>query len=107
MPDDGQAWKDGALRPTDRPVEKLKRERRRPDPLLRASSELRTWFETEPWRTGAELLSKLQAEYPDDYPDKLLRTIQRRLKAWRAEQANALVFGSFARSTQICENGAT
>ena len=53
---------------------------------------LRRWFDEEPWRTGRELLEKLQAEQPCDYPDALLRTIQRRLKIWQSEQACALVF---------------
>ncbi|APO50541.1 hypothetical protein ACVMHW_003333 [Bradyrhizobium diazoefficiens] len=88
------AWKDGATRPTDRPIVKAKRGRRRPDPLIRATSDLRKWFEAEPWRTGSELLSRLQVEYPGDYPNKLLRTLQRRLKSWRSEQANALLFAS-------------
>ncbi len=51
------AWKDGAMRPTDRPIVKAKRGRRRPDPLIRATLDLRKWFEAEPWRTGSELLS--------------------------------------------------
>jgi hypothetical protein len=88
------AWKDGAIRPTDRPIIKAKRGRRRPDPLVRATPDLRRWFEAEPWRTGSELLSRLQAEYPGDYPDRLLRTLQRRLKSWRSAQANALLFAS-------------
>jgi len=86
------AWKDGAMRPTDRPIVKAKRGRRRPAPLLRATSDLRKWSEAEPWRTGSELLSRLQEEYPGAYPNKLLRTLQRRLKSWRSEQANALMF---------------
>jgi hypothetical protein len=93
------AWKDGGIRPTDRPVVKAKRERRRPDPLIRATAELRTWFEAEPWRTGSELLGKLQAEHPGAYPDKLLRTLQRRLKSWRSEQANALLFSTTTSGT--------
>jgi hypothetical protein len=95
------AWKDGVLRPTDRPIVKAKRGRRRPDPLVKATPDLRKWFEAEPWRTGRELLSRLQAEYPGAYPDKLLRTLQRRLKAWRSEQANALLFGSVENAPPI------
>jgi hypothetical protein len=87
------AWKDGPTRATDRPIVKVKRGRRRPDPLLHVTTELQSWFEAEPWRTGSELLSRLQAEYPGAYQDKLLRTIQRRLKTWRGQQANALLFG--------------
>ena len=97
------AWKDGALRPTDRPIVKAKRGRRRPDPLLKATPDLRKWFEAEPWRTGSELLSRLQAEYPGAYADKLLRTVQRRLKAWRCEQVDALLFGSLNNKATIEE----
>ncbi len=32
------AWKDGAMRPTDRPLVKAKRGRRRPDPLIRSNA---------------------------------------------------------------------
>ncbi|OBP73535.1 integrase [Mesorhizobium loti] len=97
------AWKDGAIRPTDRPIVKAKRGRRRPDPLVKATADLRNWFEAEPWRTGSELLSRLQAEYPGDYPDKLLRTLQRRLKVWRSEQADALLFGPLIKEPPILE----
>jgi PHB de-polymerase C-terminus len=76
------AWKEGAGRPTDRPIIKKKRERRRPDPLLEATPQLRQWFEAEPWRTSSELLSKLQAEYPGTYPTNLLRSLQDRAP-WR------------------------
>jgi hypothetical protein len=66
------AWKEGSSRPTDRPILKAKRGRRRPDPLVQATPQLLDWFRAEPWRTGAELLTKLQAEHPGAYPDKLL-----------------------------------
>ena len=62
------AWKDGAIRPTDRPIVKAKRGRRRPDPLVHATPDLRKWFEAEPWRSGSELLSRLQTEYPAPTP---------------------------------------
>lgn len=55
--------------------------------------DLRKWFEAEPWRTGSEPLARLQAKCPGIYPQKLLRTLQRRLKTWRSEQANAMLFG--------------
>lgn len=80
------------MRPTDRPIVKAKRGRRRPAALIRATPDLRKWFDVEPWRTGSELLSPLQVEYPGAYPNKLLRTLQRRLKSRRSEQANALLF---------------
>ena len=88
------AWHDGEVRPTAQPKPKAKRGRRRPDPLLAVTERLRQWFDAEPWRTSRALLERLQAEVPDAYPDKLLRTLQRRVKQWRGEMARRLVFGS-------------
>ncbi|MDX0770095.1 hypothetical protein [Sinorhizobium medicae] len=42
-------------------------------------------------------------EYPGDYPDKLLRTLQRRLKVWRSQQADALLFGTLNKEPPIRE----
>jgi hypothetical protein len=86
------AWKSDEARPTAKDKVKAPRGRRRPDPLVDVTEQLKRWFEEEPWRTGRELLEKLQTEKPGDYPESLLRTVQRRLKIWRSEQALALVF---------------
>ncbi len=45
-------------------------------------------------RCRRSALSKLQATHPGTHPDGLLRTVQRRLKIWRAEIARELVFGA-------------
>ena len=68
--------------------------RRRPDPFAAVTTELRGWFEAEPWHTSRELLERLQAECPGVYPDGQLRTLQRRLKEWRREAAHRMVFGT-------------
>ena len=94
-------WTHGNARPTSVPKPKSKRERRRPDPLVAVIAELRNWFDQEPWRTGRELLERLQVEKPGGYPDGLLRTVQRRLKVWRSEQAHALVFGATQIATTV------
>lgn len=91
-------WKQGNVRPTSAPNPKQKRERRRPDPLVAVTADLRNWFDQEPWRTGRELLDRLQAQRPGDYPDALLRTVQRRLKVWRSERAHELIFSAAAKS---------
>ena len=62
----------------------------------------------EPWRTSRELLERLQAEVPGAYPEKLLRTLQRRVKQWRGEVARRMVFGTTGRSRGArspCGNG--
>ena len=90
------AWQEGEVRPTSRPKEKAKRGRRRPDPFVAVTAQMRDWFEAEPWRTSRELFERLQAEQPETYPDGQLRTLQRRLKGWRGEMAHKLVFGPAA-----------
>jgi hypothetical protein len=87
------AWQAGEVRPTAQAKPKPKRGRRRPDPLVAVTEEMRAWFEADPSQTGGELLMRLQAAYPGRYPDGLLRTVQRRLKVWRGEIACELVFG--------------
>ena len=87
------AWREGEVRPTAQPKALKPRGRRRPDPLKDVTAELEGWFEADLGATGRQLLSRLQAAHPDEYPDKLLRTAQRRLKLWRRERAKALVLG--------------
>ncbi|MGY4403893.1 hypothetical protein ACVIYL_004696 [Bradyrhizobium sp. USDA 3315] len=41
------------------------------------------------------------------YPDKLLRTLQRRLKSWRSERANALLFSTTNTARRISDEAAT
>ena len=88
------AWKKGEVRPTARKKPAVKRLRRRPDPFATVSAQLRAWFEAEPGRTGRELFQRLQAQHPGVYPDGQLRTCQRRLKIWRREMAQKMVFGA-------------
>ena len=57
------------------------------------TAQLRAWFDADPSQTGRELLERLQVEHPGCYPDRLLRTLQRRLKVWRGEMARALELG--------------
>jgi hypothetical protein len=97
------AWRGGEVRPTAVAKPAAKRERRRPDPILAVSAELKAWWDAEPWRTSRELLERMQAEYPNMYPDGLIRTVQRRVKIWRAATAHELVFGPFADSERTTE----
>ena len=88
------AWKEGEVRPTSVTRPKPKRLRRRPDPFAAVTTELRRWFEAEPWHTSRELLERLQAQYPGVYPEGQLPTLQRRLKEWRRDAAHRMVFGT-------------
>ena len=60
---------------------------------MKVTEQLHAWFEAEPWHTSRQLLERLQAAHPGEYPDGLLRTVQRRVTVWRKEKATAMVFG--------------
>ena len=62
--------------------------------MAAVTARLREWCDAEPWLTARELLVRLQAEAPAAYPDKVLRTLQRRVKQWRGEAAHRMVFGT-------------
>jgi len=47
-------------------------------------SELEPLLENQPDLTGTTLWDYLDDKYPGQYPEKLLRTLQRRVKHWRA-----------------------
>ncbi len=63
------AWRGGEVRPTASAKPPAKRERRRPDPILAVTVELKTWWDAEPWRSSREFLDRIQAKYPGMYPD--------------------------------------
>jgi hypothetical protein len=88
------AWQDGEVRPTSKPKPKAPRGRRRPGPFVTVTTQVREWFEAEPWRTSRELFERLQQEQPGAFPDGQRRTLQRRLKEWRREMAHKMVFGA-------------
>lgn len=100
------AWKEGEVRPTSRAKPKPRRQRRHPDIFDAVTADLRMWFEAAPWRTSRELLDRLQAEHPGVYPDRQLRTLQRRVKAWRRDLVRRMVFGTPA-PTDVAVDTAT
>ncbi len=89
------AWHDGEVRPTHQAEPKPARHwRTRKDPFEAVWPRVLGWLQEEPDRTGAELLERLQTENPDQFPDRQLRTLQRRLKLWRRAAARKLVFAT-------------
>jgi hypothetical protein len=59
--------------------------RTRPDPLATVwEQELVPLLEQTPSLSPITLLEELQTKYPGLYPDRLLRTLQRRVKQWKA-----------------------
>lgn len=64
--------------------------RTREDPLAGVwESELVPLLEKEPGLTGITLWEYLDEKYPGEYPEMKLRTLQRRIKQWRATQGPA------------------
>ena len=62
-----------------------RRYRTREDPLATVwECDLVPLLEASPTLQATSLLSELQRRYPEDYPDSLLRTLQRRVAHWRA-----------------------
>jgi hypothetical protein len=58
--------------------------RTRADPFASIWEEVRQRLEIAPERTAKAIFLELQREYPDRYPAGQLRTLQRRVKEWRA-----------------------
>ena len=69
--------------------------RTRPDPFEDVWEEVRQMVCTEPALEAVTLFEYLKDRYPDDFTDGQLRTLQRRLKRWRATEgpAKEVMFG--------------
>ena len=101
------AWQEGEVRPTARrKARATKKKRNTPDPFALAADQLRAWFEAEPWRTSGELFARLQMEHPGTYAMGQIRTLQRRLKEWRREMAQLMVFGRSSADEALGEESA-
>ena len=56
---------------------------------------MESWLIAEPNVTAKELMLRLTQQLPDLYPTGTqLRSLQRRVKAWRAQWARQLVFAT-------------
>jgi hypothetical protein len=89
------AWKDGEARPTHRKQPNAKHWwRTRVDPFADAWPVVEGWLIAEPAVSAKTLMERLATMIPDAYASKAqLRTLQRRVKAWRAERAKEMVLG--------------
>ncbi|MEO6603425.1 MAG: DDE-type integrase/transposase/recombinase [Polyangiaceae bacterium] len=89
------AWRAGEVRPTHTPAPKAKRNwRTRKDPFEAVWPTILQWLDVAPDQTALMLLDRLHDEHLGEFPEPLLRTLQRRLKGWRADAARRLVFGT-------------
>ncbi len=85
-------WNLGEVRPTSRRRPFVKHNwRNREDPFEEVMPQILKWLEAEPDHNAKELFIRLQEEHPDQFRDGQLRTLQRRVKAWRNEKARALL----------------
>jgi hypothetical protein len=90
------AWNDGENRPTHRGKPKTERDwKTRSDPFEDAWPLVVEWLTEDPGITAKELLAQLASRIPDVYAgESQLRTLQRRVKEWRAARARELIFAS-------------
>jgi hypothetical protein len=97
------AWKDGEARPTRRQQPKVKHWwRNRPDPFADAWPVIEGWLIAEPSVSACALMDRLAAMVPDAYASKAqLRTLQRRVKAWRSQRVKEMVLGSLRKSAAM------
>jgi hypothetical protein len=63
--------------------------RTRPDPLAAVWPELEAMLTREPGLQAVTLLGWLQSAYPGSYPDSVRRTLERRVRVWKAQHGAA------------------
>jgi hypothetical protein len=94
------AWKDGEARPTHRKQPTAKHWwRTRVDPFADVWPVIEGWLIAEPSASAGAVMSRLAAMVPDVYASEAqLRTLQRRIKVWRAERVRELILGGLRKS---------
>ncbi|MCG1041487.1 DDE-type integrase/transposase/recombinase [Mycetohabitans sp. B8] len=88
----GTAWQEGEVRPTHQRKARVPHTwRNREDPFEHTWPTIQRWLEAEPGITAKKLHERLVAMAPAMYSGAQLRTLQRRVKAWRSNRARELV----------------
>lgn len=88
----GTAWQAGEVRATHHRTARVPHDwRTRPDPFEHTWPRIEQWLETEPGITAKQLQNRLIGMAPMMYSGAQLRTLQRRVKAWRSNRARELV----------------
>jgi hypothetical protein len=89
-----ELWRAGEVRPTHRPSNSRPRAwRTRKDPFEGVWPKILLWLQEEPDATAKSLWERLDRECPGRFPEGQLRTLQRRIRAWRRVMARELVYG--------------
>jgi hypothetical protein len=101
-----RAWQDGEVWPTHRKQPGAKHWwRTRTDPFEHTWPLVNQWLEFESTITAKDILERLAEMVPDVYASGAqLRTLQRRVKQWRAEKAKTLILGQLQRSSGDTEH---
>ena len=104
-----RAWEGGEVRPTHRKNPGVTHWwRSRADPFEHTWPVVERWLETEPTVTANAMMDRLATMVPDAYAGKAqLRTLQRRIKQWRAVKAKDLILGHLSRSIGDREGAAS
>jgi hypothetical protein len=74
-----------------RPYRRVKPLSKRPSKLDPHRDEIDGWLDSEPAITAVQVLERLRARYPDRFAEKHLRTTQRLVRSWRADQAMRVI----------------
>ena len=86
------AARSGEQRPIHRrPYRRVKPSPKRPSKLDPHRSEIDGWLDSEPAITAVEVLARLRARHPDRFTEKHLRSTQKLVRAWRADQAKRVI----------------
>ena len=75
--------------PSDIQAERQRGWRTREDPFAENWLELKAFLEDNPGLEAKTLFEYLQRQYPGRFPDGQLRTLQRKIKIWRAQEGPA------------------
>lgn len=75
--------------PSDIKAERQRGWRTREDPFAENWLELKAFLEDNPGLEAKTLFAYLQRQYPGRFPDGQLRTLQRKIKTWRAQEGPA------------------
>lgn len=87
-------WRQGEIRPTHSPRARSPRTwRTRTDPFEEVWPQVLRWLQQQPDSTAKAHFDRLRARHPDRFSAGQLRTLQRRVRQWRAVMARQLVYG--------------
>lgn len=85
-------WQAGEARATHKRRKKyVRRYRTVPDRFAQGWPVAMTWLEADPSLTSRQIMDRLHKDYPGQYEERQLRTLQRRIKRWRQDRANAMI----------------